>query len=76
MEAEPDAAVGAFVRLIQEAPPLHRSDHSRSAGGPAGRLSSAAAQATEMSLQAGLDQLSRIRMQLSTMQPQLNPMPR
>ena len=66
--------MGAFVRLIQEAPPLHRSAHSRSAGGAAGRLLTA--QASEMSLQAGLDQLSRIRMQLSSMQQQLSPIPR
>ena len=68
--------MGAFVRLIQEAPPLHRSDHSRSTGGAAGKLSSATAQAPEMSLQAGLDQLSCIRMQLSSMQPQLSLIPR
>ena len=62
--------------MIQEAPLLHRSDHSRSVGIAAGRLPRSAAHASGMSLQAGLDQLSRFRMQLSNMQPQLSPVPR
>ena len=31
---EPDAAVGAFVRLIRDAPPLHASENAR--GSPSG----------------------------------------
>ena len=51
-DAEPDAAVGAFVRLIQEAPPLQRSSPaSRPDSLTGGRPSSGGTGSSEMSLQ-------------------------
>ena len=48
-----DDAVGAFVRLLQDAPPLQRGD-SADPGAPAG----------QMTLAEGLEHLARIRAQL------------
>lgn len=48
-----DDAVGAFVRLLQDAPPLQRGDGADQ-GAPAG----------QMTLAEGLEHLARIRAQL------------
>lgn len=66
LETEADVAVGAFVRLIQDAPSLHQGLASQHEG--ASKRPSSASSAGEMSLQAGLDQLARLRLQLTQAQ--------
>ena len=72
---ESDAAVGAFVQLIQDAPPLQRSIMPANQPGPqepsqekqdelTGSLASPMA-LQEMTVQEGLDQLAKLRLHLN-----------
>ena len=64
--SDPDAAVGAFVRLLQEAPPLScfgaGGGGSREGAAPAPALDAGAA--PRLTLQAGLRQLELLRERL------------
>ena len=66
LETEADAAVGAFVRFIQEAPPLHKAPPGEEQA-PLPKTTSQSVTAPEMTLQAGLDQLALLRLQISQM---------
>ena len=70
--SDSDAAVGAFMNLIQGAPPLERSimfDHQESGGQPSQasivERSCALQSSQEMTLQDGLDQLAKYALQLN-----------
>lgn len=69
LETGGDAEVGAFVRLIQEAPELRKMPLLDESAHPLqGGLKTGAS--SEMSLQAGLDQLALLRLQISQMPSQ------
>lgn len=59
--------MGAFVRLIQEAPDLRRGAQGDDSSAKPSEGPKKRSQAAEMSLQAGLDQLAMLRMQISQM---------
>ena len=61
--------MGAFVRLLQEAPDLRRGLGTDSSPKPSERPNKPS-QSPEMSLQAGLDQLAMLRMQISQLSVQ------
>ncbi len=67
LETEADAAVGAFVRLMQEAPDLRRGAQGYDSSSQPSEGGQNSSLAPEMSLQAGLDQLAALRMQISQM---------
>lgn len=65
-----DEALGAFVRLMQAAPPLRRQSPTAQSPGVPG--SGASSGSREMSVAAGIEQLARVkaRLQALTVLPQ------
>lgn len=67
MGAEIDDAVGAFVRTIQDAPPTLMRAPLQPLHGSSGAVGASSGSANKLTLQGGLEQLSRFKSSLKAL---------